>query len=147
MKWALTQSTDQFRQWKLEQDDSSSELKYNVQAQTFRLTAGYKRLFFIEKTGFLQNKFLIRTEYSVITGEILPMKNWRSGIVVFENKKYNFSLQESSLVLSSKKEGLLPAIELKDTQSLNQTELYALLFGTLRVLTKAPERKEALVLS
>lgn len=147
MRWVLTKSTNQFHYWKLDQDDSSSDLKYNTQAQSFRLTAGDKRLFFIEKTGFLQNKFLIRTEYSVVTGEILPMKNWRSGIIVFENKKYNFSLLENSIVFSSKKESFAPNIEIASTQSLQQVELYALLFGTLRVIAKSGKAKEALALS
>jgi hypothetical protein len=145
MRWSLAQPTNQFHYWKLEQDDSSSDLKYNTNALSFRLTAGDKRLFFIEKTGFLQNKFLIRTEYSVVTGEILPTKNWCSGIVAFENKKYNFSLQENSIILSSKKEGVLPRIEITETESLTQPEFYALLFGTLRVIAKTP-KKAALVL-
>jgi hypothetical protein len=146
MKWALIQATNQFHSWKLEQDDSSSDLKYNTNALSFRLTAGDKRLFFIEKRDFLQNKFLIRTEYSVVTGEISPMKNWRSGIVVFENKKYNFSLQENSIMFSSKKEGVLPTIEINETESLTQPEFYALLFGALRVITSTLKPKEALVL-
>jgi hypothetical protein len=147
MRWALIQATNQFHYWKLEQDDSSSDLKYNANALSFRLNAGDKRLFFIEKAGFLQNKFLIRTEYSVVTGEILPMKNWRSGIVVLENKKYNFSLQENSIILSSKKEGILSPIEITETQSLTPPEFYALLFGALRVIAKTLKSKEALVLS
>jgi len=72
MRWALTQSTNQLRSWQLKENEFIAALKYNKKAHSFRIAASDKRLFFIEKTGFLQNKFLVRTEYSVITGEIFP---------------------------------------------------------------------------
>lgn len=142
MRWALAQSTEQLQYWKLEQEELTAELKFNKQAQSFRLTAGEKRLFFIERVGFLQHKFLIRTEYSVITGEIYPVKNWHSGIAVLDNKKYNYFLQHNLLVLSSKKENFSLAIEIENASTLDAPELCALVFGTLRVastyFTKVP---------
>jgi hypothetical protein len=141
MRWALTHSTNQFQYWKLEQDELSAELKYNNQAQSFRLTAGDKRLFFIEKTGFLQNKFLIRTEYSVVAGTILPTKNRHSGIIIFENKKYNYFLKENLLALSSKKENPSMAIEIADAATMGKSEFYALLFGTLRASVRVNKAK------
>lgn len=136
MRWDLAQSTDQFQYWKLDQEELTAELKFNKPAQSFRLTAGEKRLFFIEKVGFLQHKFLIRTEYSVITGEIYPVKNTHSGIAVLDNKKYHYSLQDSLLMLSSKKENVSLAIEIENATGLNAPELCALVFGTLRVASK-----------
>lgn len=137
MRWALTQSTDQFHYWQLEQHESFTELKFNRQAQSFRQIAGDKRLFFIEKTGFLQQKFLLRTEYSVVAGEVLPFKKWRSGIVVLDDKKYKFLLQYDLLIVSSKKRKFYLEIEITDSNALDQQELYALLFGALRVVAES----------
>jgi len=141
MKWALKQSTNQLHYWKMEQHEFNAELKYNQLAQSFRLTAGDKRLFFIEKAGFLQNKFLLRTEYSVVAAEIYPVKNWHAGIVSIDHKKTNYSLKDNLLVLSSKKDNLSLAIELEDVERLNQSELCALLFSTVRVLTASYAEK------
>lgn len=141
MRWALTQSTNQLHYWKMQQDEFTAEIKYNQQAQSFRLTADDKRLFFIEKAGFLQNKFLLRTEYSVVAAEVYPVKNWHSGIVSTDNKKFNYLLKDNLLVLSSKKENLSLAIELDDTDKLGQSELCALLFSTLRILSRSHAAK------
>jgi hypothetical protein len=132
MRWNLTQSTDQFNRWKLEQNETA-EIKYNKESQSFRITASDKRLFFIDKTGFFQNRFLIRTEYSVITAEILP-KKMHSGVVIFENKKYHYERVENSMVVSRSKDDLSFPIEINDIASLDQPQLYALLFSTLRIV-------------
>jgi len=146
MKWALTRYANQLHYWTLEHDESIAQLKYNKPAQSFRLTASDKRLFFIEKTGFLQNKFLVKTEYSMVTGEILPVRNWHSGIAIFENKKYHYFLKEDLLVLSLKKENFSHAIAIDNAEALDQPELCALLFGTLRVIAKShTARKEAVL--
>lgn len=145
MKWCLTQSTNQFHCWNLEQDEYTAELKYNKKANSFRIAAGDKRLFFIEKAGFLQNKFLIRTEYSVIIGEIYPVRNWHSGMIAFENKKYNYRIKDNMLVLSYKKEDLSLVIEISDTANIDQSELYSLAFSTLRVLEKSYNFREEVV--
>lgn len=147
MRWALTKSTDQLHYWKLEQDEFSTELKYNHQVQSFRQVAGAQRLFFIEKTGFLQQKFLVRTEYSVITGEIFPLKNWRYGMIVFEEKKYSFFLKDHLLTFTSKKQDFTVAIKITDSNILDQYELYALLFGALRVFARTHNKKTELVLA
>lgn len=146
MRWALTQSTNQLHNWKLEQSESAAEIKYNHHAQSFRQTAGDQRLFFIEKTGFLQHKFLIRTEYSVIVGEVFPLKNGHSGMIVFEEKKYKFFLKENLLTMVSKKQNFSTDIEITDS-ALDQFELYALLFGTLRVFTRTSKTKTELALA
>jgi hypothetical protein len=147
MRWALTQSTNQFHYWKLEQHESFTELKYNKQAQSFRQIARDKRLFFIEKTGFLQHKFLLRTEYSVVAGEVFPLKKWRSGIIVFEGKKFQFLFRDGFLVVSSKKQEFYLEIEIPDSKGIDQQELYALLFGTLRVVVTETHKTNSKLVS
>jgi hypothetical protein len=136
MRWNLTQSTEQFNRWKLEQNETA-EIKYNKESHSFRITASDKRLFFMGKTGFFQNRFLIRTEYSVITAEILPRKIY-SGVLIFENKKYHYNLTANSMVVSRSKDDLSLSIEINDIASLDQPQLYALLFSTLRVVVCQP---------
>lgn len=141
MRWALTESTNQFHCWKLELAESTAELKYNKKASSFRITAGDRRLFFIERTGLLQSKFMIRTEYSVLIGEVYPVRNWYSGVVAVENKKYNYWLKDNLLVLASKKKDFSVAIEMNDIKKTDQPEFFALLFGTLRVMAKSHQSK------
>lgn len=143
MIWALTETTNQFNSWKLEMNIFSAELKYNKKAQSFRITDGDdKRLFFIEKTGLLQNKFLIRTEYSVITGEVHPNGDGHSGVVVLENKKYHYLFKNNVLTFSSKKQ-FFPSIEMVNVDKTDQKEFFGLLFGTLRVIQKSYKMETA----
>lgn len=136
MKWALTQVTNELHYWKMDQGNWSAELKYNGRAQSFRLTAGDKRLFFVERTGFLQSKFLVRTEYSQIAGEVHPGKSRYSGVVTIENKKFHYLLVEHSLQLTNKEHQISLAIDGEDAEKLTTAELSALLFSTLRVANK-----------
>lgn len=146
MKWILTEATSQFHSWKLELNDFTAELKYNKKANSFRINAGDKRLFFIERTGLLQNKFLVRTEYSVIIGEFHPIRNWHSGVVILENKKRNYLIKDDSVILSSKKKDFAISIAMNDVDKLDQQELCALLFGALRVIEKSYKMKTEPVL-
>jgi hypothetical protein len=144
MRWNLTQSTGQFNRWKLEQNEST-EIKYNKESHSFRITANDKRLFFLDKTGFLQQRVLIRTEYNIITGEILP-KKLHSGLVIFENKKYNYLIKQDSIAVHSKKGDFSLTIAIDGTAVSDQAEIYALLFGTLR-LAMAHQAKSEPVLA
>jgi hypothetical protein len=147
MSWTRTQATNQLHCWKLIDAEFPIELKYNKQVQSIRILADDQRLFFIERTGFLQHKLLLRTEYSVVTSEIHPAKNWHSGIVIFEGKKYHYLLQGNLLSLSLRKENASSGFEIDEVLSLDQFEFSALLFGTLRLLTKPHKRKAESVLT
>jgi hypothetical protein len=137
MRWLLTDPFNQHRFWKLEDEQFIAELKYNVQAQSFRLASGDKRLFFIEKAGFLQNKYFLKTEYSIVTAEVSPAKDWHSGFIVIASKKFNYFLKNDLLTLSSKKEIFSMSIEISNANDINQSELFALLFSSLKVVTNS----------
>jgi len=144
MKWFLTHSTNQLHYWKMEEDEFPAELKYNDQAKSFRLTSDDKRLFFIERVGFLQSKYLLKTEYSIVIGEVYPVKNWHSGLITIENKKFNYFLQHDTLTLSTKKESFSLSVEISDANKVNPSEFFALLFSSLRLLTTSYAGKKAL---
>jgi hypothetical protein len=136
MRWALTASDNQLRYWKLDECDLGAELKYNEQANSFRLTAADKRLYFIERVGFLQHRYLLKTEYSIEAGEVIPGRNWHSGVVSTEDQRFQYVFEDSSLLLFSKTETFTVAIKIDDMKSIGQAELCALVFSTVRVLSK-----------
>lgn len=147
MRWSLTEATTQLNCWKLELPHQTAEFKYNKKAHSFRIAAGDKRLFFIEKTGLLQHKFLVRTEYSVIIGEIYPVHGWQSGIVSIDSKKINYKSKDGFLIVSSKKDEFAVALEVNNITQIDLEEFCALLFGTLRVLAKSFKTQASPVLA
>ena len=140
MRWALTQSTSQFHTWNLDGNEKI-ELKYNKQAHSFRIAANEKRLFFIEKVGLLQSKFLVRTEYSVVNAEIFPSRNGHSGLIIFDGKKYTFERNEGSFHLSNKRENFSLTSEISEKEIFDEFELYSLLIATLRLSRKISTAK------
>ena len=143
MRWILTHTTNELRYWKMDQGEQPAELKYNSKAQSFRLTAVDKRLFFIERTGFLQSKYLIRTEYSQLAGEMQPGKDIDAGIILVDGKKFRYSLNDSLLEFASKQKEFDLKIEADNINKIGAAELCALSFSTLRVIiqgiTQAPK--------
>ena len=146
MKWALTQTTNEVHYWTMYQGELLAEMKYNGRAQSFRLTAGDKRLFFVERTGFLQNKYLVRTEYSQVVGEVHPGKNVQSGFLVMDNNKFHYELSNKVLELANKNEKFVVTIEVEEMSKVNAAELCALLFSTARVMMKQRAEKPKLEL-
>ena len=56
-----------------------------------------KRLFFIEKKGFLQNKTVIKNEYGIQMGELIG-ENWEAneGLIELDGKKYAYSFSNDA---------------------------------------------------
>ena len=69
--------------------------------------------------------------------KFFPVKNWHSGIAILEDKKYNFVLKDTLLVLLSKKQKFAIEIEINEAIISDTFEFCALLFGTLRVMAKS----------
>lgn len=134
MKWVLKQSNDELQTWKLIGHEPATELKYNRQAHSFRLHSAEKRLFFIEKTGFVQTKLLLKTEYSIIIGEIHFFKDYHSGVAIIEDRKYHYSLKENFLNLQPFRDNESLHIEIDNSSAPDQFNLAALILSTCRVL-------------
>ena len=72
-----------------------------------------KRLFFIEKTGFLHSKTIIKNEYGIRLGELIgENRDAHEGMIELEGKKYAYSfnnITEAGLVIydESKKKPLV----------------------------------------
>ncbi|MGZ3922208.1 MAG: hypothetical protein ACXVBJ_00480 [Flavisolibacter sp.] len=147
MKWALTELTNEVHYWKMYNHELPVEMKYNGRAQSFRLTAGDKRLFFVERTGFLQSKYLVRTEYSQVAGEAHPGKSIYSGVLVLDNKKFQYSFENKLLEVATKNVKFSVNIELDDINKIGAVELCALLFSSLKVMIKQCAEKPKLELA
>jgi hypothetical protein len=135
MRWTLKQSDPRLNYWEFEANETTGHLKYNKQAHSFRISAGDKRLFFLERTGFLHHRYLLRTEYSVIAGEIYPAKNGYMGIAFIEGKKFRYELNNDVLTLSFKKTGKTFSVGFGNSLNPDQYEFCALLSATFRMVS------------
>jgi hypothetical protein len=60
-------------------------------------SASDRRLFFVEKRGFLQNKTVIRNEYGVKLGELSGEKSDAAeGVIEMDGKKYDYTYSQSN---------------------------------------------------
>jgi hypothetical protein len=60
-------------------------------------SASDKRLFFLEKRGFLQNKTIIRNEYGIKLGELSGEKNdGAEGMIEMDGKKYGYAFSQAN---------------------------------------------------
>ena len=142
MKWVLEHLNDQLQTWQLSGHELTIELKYNCETHVFRLHAGERRLFFLEKTGFVQTKLLLKTEYSIVIGEIHFFKNWNSGVAIIDDHKYHYSFKQNSLHLQSFGDDEQYDLEIDNRSRLDQFNLAALIFSTCRILNVSLELEE-----
>jgi len=145
MKWILKQANDELQTWELTSNKPFTELKYNQHAHSFRLHSGEKRLFFLEKTGFVQTKLLLKTEYSIVIGEIHFFKNYHSGVAIIEDHKYHYSFKESSLNLQSFKDDETFSIEIDNALTQDQFSIAAIIFSSCRILQSKFQNEEMLL--
>lgn len=143
MRWLL-HSSGQLHQWKSGNGEVTGQIRYNKEAHTFRIDSSDKRLFFLERTGFLHHKFLLRTEYSIVTGEIHFARHGQNGICVFEDLKYDFKINNGELILRSKKEKKNFSVSLDSKENFDHFELCALIFATVKILRSTKPKKELL---
>ena len=129
MKWTLTKKVNHSDHWQLEGIDHPIELRYNPQARSFRLNAGQKRIYFLERTGFFQSKLLITTEYNVKAGECYFIKNRFSGILQHDNYKYEFRVNRDHISLCEKNKEPFDRVDIDNLDNLDNFEFCALLFA------------------
>ena len=137
MRWDLTKTANGLRHWKIIDEEPTAILKYNNEAHSIRLNSDDKRLFFLEKTGILHTRILLKTEYSVLAGVIHFEKNKSSGDFEVHEDKYVFHVTDNRLILLEKqKKKILAGIDIKDLQELESFELSALIFASALVARK-----------
>ncbi|MGZ8538709.1 MAG: hypothetical protein ACXWV9_10625 [Flavisolibacter sp.] len=141
MRWDVTKTANGSRHWKIMDEDPTAILKYNSEAHSLRLSSDDKRLFFLEKTGILHTRILLKTEYSVLAGAIHFVKDKSSGDIEVHDDKYLFHVTDNRLILLEKqKKKILAGIDIKELQQLESFELSALIFASALVARKKKSR-------
>src|SRR5688572_24581138 len=124
MRWDVTKTANGSRHWKTMDEEPGAILKYNYEGHSVRLSSDDKRLFFLEKTGMLHTKILLKTEYSVLAGAIHFEKNRSSGEFEVHADKYFFHVTDNRLILLEKqKKKILAGIDIQELQQLEEFEL------------------------
>jgi hypothetical protein len=133
MNWTLKGSSGPINHWILANDSSLiAELKYNRESNSFRLDAEDKRLFFLEKTGVLQKKMLLKTEYNVIAGEAHFIRNEKAGIILLEDSRLSFSMKDAYVYLLKKHKNI-EHFFIDQMDKLKVFEFTSLLFSLVRI--------------
>ncbi len=74
-------------------------LELNLFSQTAKIECySSRRIFKIDKEGFLRHKTIFKNEYGVKVGE-LSLENWFSheGLILLNNERYRYTIQNNSL--------------------------------------------------
>jgi hypothetical protein len=143
MKWDLSASLNDSHHWTLNEDEIRIALKYNKEAHSIRLHSDDKRLFFLEKSGMLQRRMVLKTEYSVEVGEAHFEKNRHAGSLILNETKHVFKVIGENLQLFNHQKQLVFEIGIKDIEDLELFEFAALLFGTGIITSKFGLRLQA----
>lgn len=137
MKWDVTKTANGSRHWKIVDEHPTAFLKYNNEAHSIRLNADDKRLFFLEKSGMLHTRILLKTEYSVLAGAIHFVKDKSSGDIEVHENKYFFHVTDNRLILLERqKKKILAGIDIQELQQLETYELSALIFASALIAKK-----------
>lgn len=132
MKWVLNSTCNQSHHWSLQEHDRKAELRYNSEAHSIRLNTGDRRLFFMERTGLLQQRILLRTEYSVVVGES-HFRNRQSGTLILDGEKFSFTTENGRVQLFNRSHQLVAETTIDAPELLDPYEFSALLFGLGKV--------------
>jgi hypothetical protein len=92
MKWVSVNngnSGDHYELW--DNDNKLVDLSLSSHTKIARIVSSSdKRLFFIEKRGFLHAKTVIKNEYGIKLGE-LNSESWDEGMIDLDGTKYSFA--------------------------------------------------------
>lgn len=163
MKWVNVNNSFSGSHYELWNNDKKLvSLSISTSTKISRIEcAAEKRLFFIEKKGFLQSRTVIKNEYGILVGE-LHGENWEAdkGSIELGGKKYNYSLtneEEPGMVIFEEaaqnplvKCSLSPvndevAAVVKRSKSLHDTKYPSLLMALCWYLWKAKEAEAVII--
>lgn len=129
MKWSLVSKMNNSNFWTLQDNEKlRAEMRYNRDAQSIRINAGDRRLYFLEQIGYLQNRMELKTEYSIVIGETYFNKDHLSGITILDGQKYSFTIEDDQLNLFENHRSKT-TVSIEHLDQLDVYEFSALLFG------------------
>lgn len=96
MKWVMVKhaSPSVQKYHLLEGVSKKAVLKYNLLQQSVRLSDdNTQRVFFMERTGFWNNKTIFKNEYGLEIGKMSFEKGFHAGAIEVDGNKYHYVIQ------------------------------------------------------
>lgn len=77
--------------------DQKVVLKYNLLQQSVRVSNdNTQRVFFMERSGFWNNKTIFKNEYGVEIGKMAFEKGFHAGTIEVDGNKYHYVIQDNA---------------------------------------------------
>src|SRR5688572_30353852 len=99
MKWVMVKhASPSVQKYQLVEGASQKAvLKYNLLQQSVRVSNdNVQRVFFLERSGFWNNKTIFKNEYGLEIGKMSFEKGFHSGTIEVDGNKYHYSIQENA---------------------------------------------------
>jgi len=124
------------------EDKVVADFKLNIHSSTFRLNAATKRLFFIESSGLLQNKTVLKTEYGVEIGEWITLRSIKNGFIKLNDQRLDYQIIGQQFRITNKKQ-IIVVCDFSNLKELEKLELAAILFSIAWLINETVEEKAA----
>lgn len=98
MKWVIVKhaSPSVLKYHLMDGDAKKAELKYNLLQQSIRVSNDdTQRVFFLERSGFWNNKTIFKNEYGLEIGKMSFEKGFHSGGIEIDGSKFHYLLEEN----------------------------------------------------
>ncbi|HYH13595.1 MAG TPA: hypothetical protein VD794_00150 [Flavisolibacter sp.] len=129
MQWVEHTEANTFYSWTLEGTEQIASLTFTPGSKSFRLLYTSQRWFFLEYSGVLQQKIVVKSEYGITVGEIQPQRYGQNGTITVNGLKYYYTESYAAIDVLDKNKNLIVNLELKNMHKLDSFELCALLFA------------------
>lgn len=99
MKWVMVKhaSPSVQKYHLLEGVSKKVELKYNLLQQSVRVSNDdTQRVFFLERSGFWNNKTIFKNEYGLEIGKMSFEKGFHAGAIEVDGRKYHYVIEDSA---------------------------------------------------
>jgi hypothetical protein len=109
------------------------ELKYNLLQQSVRVSNDdTQRVFFLERSGFWNNKTIFKNEYGLEIGKMSFEKGFHSGSIEVDGNKYHYVINDNpsqQLVISDESSNPILTCDLSASGYKPDQDLSSLLLG------------------
>jgi len=76
--------------------EKKAELKYNLLQQTVRVSNDdSQRVFFLERSGFWNNKTIFKNEYGLEIGKMTFEKGFHAGAIEIDGNKFHYTIEDN----------------------------------------------------
>ena len=135
MKWVMVKhaSPSVQKYHLLEGVSTKVVLKYNLLQQSVRVSNDdTQRVFFLERSGFWNNKTIFKNEYGLEIGKMSFEKGFHSGTIEVDHNKFNYIIQDNpsqQLVISDDQGNAILTCDLSASGYKPEQDLSSLVLG------------------